>query len=274
MRNWVLHPAASPVSPPMDGVQLHCSGLQLSPYFCSLVKNINHNLNVKMYKIWDYGRIVYSKTYPTFANCTYRTALLVGNKVLVSFFVVRISLIFISDLHLDQPEIKTPLDCLSHLYCRLCALAVLSADPEKRGAVTCQLALGVQMICADTLGCFLPPVHFACPALWSHREVIAAAISATPPAGRENVKCGESAATNNKWISSTAASLSASRKWCVWLTFRFMTASGMIFFCISILMLDFWICIMHPSTAVQKIKLNIWFKNLDYVLILALKSTH
>lgn len=28
---------------------------------------------------------------------------------------------------------------------------------------------------------------------------------------------------------------------------------------------------MHPSTAVQKIKLNIWFKNLDYVLILALK---
>lgn len=114
----------------------------------------------------------------------------------------------------------------------------------------------------------LPPT---CPALWSHREVIAAAISATPPAGRDNVKCGESTATNSKWISSTAASLSASRKWCVWLTCRFMTASGMIFFCISIRMLDFWFCIMHPSTAVQKIKLNIWFKNLDYVLILALK---
>lgn len=125
--------------------------------------------------------------------CTYRTALLVGNKVLVSFFLVRISLIFISDLYLDQPEIKTPLDCLSHLYCRLCGLAVLPADPEKRGAVTCQVCWRADDLCRHAR--LLPPT---CPALRSHREVIAAAISATPPAGRENVKCGESTATNSK----------------------------------------------------------------------------
>lgn len=168
--------------------------------------------------------------------------------------------------YLDQPEIKTPLDCLSHLYCQLCGLAVLPETLRNVAQSPVSSPWRADDLCRHAR--LLPPT---CPALWSHREVIAAAISATPPAGRENVKCGESTATNSKWISSTAASLSASRKWCVWLTFRFMTASGMIFFCISIRMLDFWFCIMHPSTAVQKIKLNIWFKNLDYVLILALK---
>lgn len=47
------------------------------------------------------------------------------------------------------------------------------------------------MICADTVGCFLPPLLSICPPLSSHREVTVAVISATSPVGTENVRCGK-----------------------------------------------------------------------------------
>lgn len=45
--------------------------------------------------------------------------------------------------------------------------------PQKCAAVTCHVASGVKMICADTLGCFLPLLlsPSICPALPSHGEV-------------------------------------------------------------------------------------------------------
>lgn len=70
--------------------------------------------------------------------------------------------------------------------------------PEKCSALTCQVAFGTGMICADTLDCLCPSPS-TCPAP-SHPhpsgEVIVAALSDSA----ENVSCAKGAAWGHRWV--------------------------------------------------------------------------
>lgn len=91
----------------------------------------------------------------------------------------------------------------SHL-CRTLSAAIYPPVEPEAWEMCCShlsVASGVRMICADTLGRFLPLFLSICPAQTSRREVTVAAPAAAPPARTQSVICGEAAVRDNRWIS-------------------------------------------------------------------------